>query len=115
MTLSSTGTHSIVAQDTDAVGNTGASTPVTFTLAALPTVTIAPVDGNNVINAGALYAGVPASEIPLFGLTIYGGPGQNTITNAPTRDLIAIKYLETLEKMAEGPATKILLPLATAS
>src|SRR5579864_5463681 len=32
----------------------------------------------------------------------------------PTRDLIAIKYLETLEKMAEGPATKILLPLETA-
>jgi len=32
----------------------------------------------------------------------------------PTKDLIAIKYLETLEKMSEGPATKILLPLETA-
>ena len=29
----------------------------------------------------------------------------------PTKDLIAIKYLETLQKMSEGPATKILLPL----
>jgi regulator of protease activity HflC (stomatin/prohibitin superfamily) len=32
----------------------------------------------------------------------------------PTKDLIAIKYLETLQKMSEGPATKILLPLETA-
>jgi len=32
----------------------------------------------------------------------------------PTKDLIAIKYLETLAKMAEGEATKILLPLETA-
>jgi regulator of protease activity HflC (stomatin/prohibitin superfamily) len=29
----------------------------------------------------------------------------------PTKDLIAIKYLETLQRMSEGPATKILLPL----
>jgi regulator of protease activity HflC (stomatin/prohibitin superfamily) len=29
----------------------------------------------------------------------------------PTKDLIAIKYLQALEKMSEGPATKILLPL----
>jgi regulator of protease activity HflC (stomatin/prohibitin superfamily) len=29
----------------------------------------------------------------------------------PTQDLIAIKYLEALQKMSEGPATKILLPL----
>ena len=33
VTLSGNGTHSIVAQDTDAAGNTGASMPVTFTLA----------------------------------------------------------------------------------
>jgi regulator of protease activity HflC (stomatin/prohibitin superfamily) len=35
-------------------------------------------------------------------------------TGNPTRDLIAIKYLETLTKMSEGPATKILIPLETA-
>ena len=29
----------------------------------------------------------------------------------PTNDLIAIKYLETLEKVADGKATKIFLPL----
>ncbi|MDR2191848.1 MAG: SPFH/Band 7/PHB domain protein, partial [Endomicrobium sp.] len=32
----------------------------------------------------------------------------------PTNDLIAIKYLETLEKVADGEATKIFLPLETA-
>jgi len=32
----------------------------------------------------------------------------------PTKDLIAIKYLETLGKMADGQATKILLPIETA-
>ncbi|MDR1951932.1 MAG: SPFH/Band 7/PHB domain protein [Elusimicrobiota bacterium] len=32
----------------------------------------------------------------------------------PTNDLIAVKYLETLEKVAEGKATKIFLPLETA-
>lgn len=31
----------------------------------------------------------------------------------PTNDLIAIKYLETLEKVADGNATKIFLPLET--
>jgi regulator of protease activity HflC (stomatin/prohibitin superfamily) len=35
-------------------------------------------------------------------------------TGNPTKDLIAIKYLETLQKMSEGPATKILIPLETA-
>lgn len=35
-------------------------------------------------------------------------------TGNPTKDLIAIKYLETLTKMADGPATKIIVPLETA-
>jgi FecR protein len=50
VTLSGNGVHSIVAVDTDAAGNTGTSAPVTFDLAALLTVTIAAVEGNNVIN-----------------------------------------------------------------
>ena len=33
----------------------------------------------------------------------------------PTNDLIAIKYMETLEKIANGTATKIFLPLETTS
>ena len=41
MTLSGDGTHSIVAKDTDAAGNTGTSTAVVFTLDTVaPTVTI---------------------------------------------------------------------------
>ena len=41
VTLSGDGSHSIVAQDTDAVGNTGSSTPVKFTLdTEAPTVAI---------------------------------------------------------------------------
>ena len=43
VTLSGNGTNSIVAQDTDAAGNTSGSAPVTFTLTTtLPTVAIAP-------------------------------------------------------------------------
>jgi regulator of protease activity HflC (stomatin/prohibitin superfamily) len=36
-------------------------------------------------------------------------------TGRPTNDLIAIKYLEALGKIAEGKATKIFLPLETSS
>ena len=39
--------------------------------------------------------------------TVYGA-----IHNGrPTKDLIAIKYLEALQKMADGQATKIFLPI----
>jgi regulator of protease activity HflC (stomatin/prohibitin superfamily) len=50
-------------------------------------------------------------------LTVAKGEGEaiQTVYNAihegnPTNDLIAIKYLEALQKMAEGQATKIFLP-----
>lgn len=51
-------------------------------------------------------------------ITIAQGEGQavETVFNAihsgkPTNDLLAIKYLEALQKMAEGKATKIFLPI----
>jgi len=51
-------------------------------------------------------------------ITIAQGEGQavETVFNAihtgkPTNDLLAIKYLETLQKMADGKATKIFLPI----
>ena len=54
-------------------------------------------------------------------LTVAEGEGQaiervySAIHNGdPTPDLIAIRYLETLERVAEGQATKIFLPLDTA-
>jgi hypothetical protein len=46
VTLSGDGTHSIVAEDTDAAGNTGISSPVVFTLdTVLPTVSITTTGG----------------------------------------------------------------------
>ncbi len=60
VTLPGNGTHSIVAQDTDAAGNIGSSTPVLFTLTtAAPTIAItAPVAGDNIINKAEAAAGV---------------------------------------------------------
>src|SRR5205807_1267742 len=60
VTLSGNGTNNIVAQDTDAAGNTGSSTPVTFTLTTtLPTVAITtPIAGDNIINRSEAAAGV---------------------------------------------------------
>jgi len=53
-------------------------------------------------------------------LTVAQGEGQaiETVfgaihTGNPTNDLIAIKYLEALQKIADGQATKIFLPLET--
>ena len=63
VTLSGNGTHSIVAQDTDAAGNTGASTPVVFALdTAAPSIAItAPVAGDNIINKAEAAAGFTIS------------------------------------------------------
>jgi hypothetical protein len=56
VTLSGNGIHSIVAQDTDAAGNVGASTPVVFTVAttapAAPTVSHLADAANNSFDAG---------------------------------------------------------------
>ena len=53
-------------------------------------------------------------------LTLAQGEGEaiQTVYNAihdgrPTNDLIAIKYLQALEKIADGKATKVFLPLET--
>jgi regulator of protease activity HflC (stomatin/prohibitin superfamily) len=53
-------------------------------------------------------------------LTVAAGEAQaiQTVYNAihegrPTNDLIAIKYLEALEKIANGQASKIFLPIET--
>ncbi len=53
-------------------------------------------------------------------LTVAQGEGEaiQTVYNAihegrPTNDLIAIKYLQALEKIADGRATKVFLPLET--
>ncbi|TMJ52385.1 MAG: hypothetical protein E6G85_11905 [Alphaproteobacteria bacterium] len=75
VTLSGNGTNSIVAQDTDAAGNTGSSAPVTFTLAtAAPTIAITtPVAGDNIINKSEAAAGVTISGIATAGSAAVNG------------------------------------------
>src|SRR4029077_5472593 len=61
VTLSGNGSHSIVAKDTDAAGNTGTSTPVVFTLSAAPPVanadTLAATEDTPVIYTAAQLIG----------------------------------------------------------
>ncbi|HEY5224284.1 MAG TPA: hypothetical protein VIJ18_14705 [Microbacteriaceae bacterium] len=45
--------------------------------------------GNNVIDARALFAAVPAGQVPSIGLTIYGGSGDDTIYGSQAGDVIA--------------------------
>ena len=61
--LSGDGVHDIVAEDTDAAGNTTSSTPVVFTLATVaPTIAITtPIAGDNIINQAEAAAGVTLS------------------------------------------------------
>jgi len=68
--------------------------------------------------AGAIRAVAEANQFKL--LTVAEGEGQaiervyKAIHNGnPTKDLIAIKYLETLQAVANGQATKIFMPLET--
>lgn len=68
--------------------------------------------------AGAIRAVAEANQYKL--LTVAEGEGQaiervyKAIHNGnPTKDLIAIKYLEALEVIANGQATKIFMPLET--
>ncbi len=63
VTLSGDGSHSIVAKDTDAAGNTGASTPVVFTLDTVPpTVAISTAGGVTNQATHAISGTVAATE-----------------------------------------------------
>ncbi len=97
VTLSGNGAHSIVAQDTDAAGNTGSSAPVVFTLATTaPTIAItAPVAGDNIINKTEAAAGVTIS-----GTATAGGAAVNgqtaTITLVDSTSAIKDTYTATV-------------------
>ncbi len=85
VTLSGNGTHSIVAQDIDAVGNVGTSAPVVFTLATgAPTISItSPVAGDNIINKAEAAAGVTISGIATAGgAAVNGQTATITIVDA---------------------------------
>ncbi len=101
VTLPGNGTHSIVAQDTDAAGNTGASSPVVFTLATVaPTIAItSPVAGDNIINKSEAAAGVAISgtAVPGAGGAAVNGQtatitivdGTNTVNDTYTTTVTA--------------------------
>ena len=99
VTLSGDGTHSIVAQDTDAAGNTGASTPVTFALnTAGPSISItAPVAGDNIINKAEAAAGVTISGAATAGSGSAGVNGQTaTITIVDSTNTVKDTYAATV-------------------
>ena len=45
--------------------------------------------GNDFIDASALFATVPSSQLPAIGVTIYGGAGQDTIIGSQAGDILA--------------------------
>ncbi len=45
--------------------------------------------GNDVIDASGLDAGLPANQLPSVGVTIYGGPGNDTLIGSQAGDIIA--------------------------
>ena len=99
VTLSGNGTHSIVAQDTDAAGNTGSSTPVVFTLAtAAPTIAItSPVAGDNIINKTEAAAGVTISGTATAGSGGAAVNGQTaTITIVDSTNAVKDTYTATV-------------------
>ena len=53
-----------------------------------PVATAYRLHGNDVVDASGLYAAAHASQVPEFGLTIYGGAGDDTIRGSRARDLL---------------------------
>ena len=81
VTLSGDGTHSIVAKDTDAVGNTGSSTAVVFTLDTIPpTVSIATSGGVTNRASQTISGTVIGSEAPVGAtVSLYDNGGVTAI------------------------------------
>ena len=99
VTLSGNGTHSIVAQDTDATGNIGSSSPVVFTLSTVaPTIAItAPVAGDNIINKTEAAAGVTISGTATAGTGGAAVNGQTaTITIVDSANAVKDTYTTTV-------------------
>ena len=113
VTLSGNGANSIVAQDTDAAGNTGSSPPVVFTLATVaPTIAITtPIAGDNVINKTEATAGVTISGTAAAGI---GGAAVNgqTATITIVDSTNAVK--DTLSTTVSGGAWSVSLSAAQA-
>ena len=99
--LSGNGSHSIVAQDTDAAGNLGSSTAVTFTLATTaPSIAITtPVAGDNVVNKSEAAAGVTISGTATAGSAAVNGQTA-TITIVDGSNAVKDTYTTTVSNGA---------------
>ena len=105
VTLTGPGSHSIVAQDAAA---NSTSAPVVFMLDIVtPTVTIAAVEGNNVINAAEASAGVPLSG------TVTGLAANSTFQVTVTDNGVTKSYTATVN--AAGTAWTATIPASDAT
>jgi hypothetical protein len=97
VTLSGNGANSIVAEDTDAAGNTGASAPVTFALATTsPTIAITtPIAVDNIINKSEAAAGVSISGTATPGSAAVNGQTA-TITIVDSTNVVRDTYTATV-------------------
>jgi hypothetical protein len=99
VTLSGNGTHSIIAEDTDAAGNTGSSNATVFTLATVaPTIAITrPIAGDNTINKSDAAAGITISgtAVPGVGGAVVNGQIA-TITIVDGSDIVKDTYTATV-------------------
>ncbi|WP_426442221.1 hypothetical protein [Bradyrhizobium genosp. P] len=107
VTLSGSGSHSIVVQDTDAAGNTGTSNPLVFVLETGPTVTIAAIEGNNVINAAEAAAGVALSGM------VSGVAANSSFLVTVTDNGVVTTYTATVD--AAGSTWSATIPAAAAT
>ena len=113
VTLSGNGANSIVAQDTDAAGNTGSSSATVFTLATVaPTIAITgPVAGDNIVNKAEAAAGVTISGTAAAGIGGAAVNGQTaTITIVDSTNTVK----DTLTTTVSGGAWSVNLSAAQA-
>ena len=111
--LSGDGVHDIVAEDTDAAGNTTSSTPVVFTLATVaPTIAItSPIAGDNIINKTEAAAGVTIGGTAAAGTAALLANGQTaTITIVDSTNTVK----DTLTTTVSGGAWSVNLTAAQA-
>ena len=113
VTLSGNGANSIVAQDTDAAGNTGSSSATVFTLATVaPTIAItSPVAGDNIVNKAEAAAGVTISGTAAAGI---GGAAVNGQTATITIVDGTNTVKDTLTTTVSGGAWSVNLTAAQA-
>ena len=103
------GTATVSAQVTDVNGNTATASQAVTVAETLPTVTINPVDGNNVINNAEAHA---SGGVPLSG-TVSGIAANSTFTVTVTDNGVTHNYTATVN--AAGTAWSATIPSTDAT